>query len=157
MTRFAAHPTVYASVRFRSRLEARWACYFDQRHWTWTYEPYDLRGYSPDFSLNTDTVEGMLVEVKPIVKFGQLGAPIGRITRSGWKGPWLVVGADPDICVQGKGQHMAQRRYLGTEAPEAWATACNITQWTPTPAEPCDRCGHPKHFLHHLVCGKEHG
>lgn len=149
MTRYAAHPTVYKGIRFRSRLEARWACYFDQREWPWTYEPFDLHGYTPDFSSS-----GLLIEVKPATKLGQLSAPIGKIMRAGWTGPWMVVGADPDICMEGRGRYHHRRRYLGTEAPDAWATACNITQWTPSanPPPPCVKCGKPDHFLHKLVC-----
>lgn len=154
MTRYAAHPTTYKGVLFRSRLEARWACYFDQRGWTWVYEPFDLHGYSPDFSLVHDTAKGVLIEVKPATKLGQLSAPIGKIMRAGWTGPWMVVGADPDICMVGHGRHGGHRRYLGTEAPDAWATACNITQWKPAekPSPPCVKCGKPDHFLHKLVC-----
>lgn len=48
-------PTIYRGVRFRSRLEARWAEAFDQRGIEWTYEEdsYDLDGkyYLPDFWL----------------------------------------------------------------------------------------------------------
>ena len=33
-------PTLYGGVRFRSRLEARWAAFFfDVAGWSWEYEP----------------------------------------------------------------------------------------------------------------------
>lgn len=60
-----AHPTVYAGVRFRSRLEASWAAFFDQCGWQWEYEPYDLEGWTPDFAIK-GTKAIILVEVKPI-------------------------------------------------------------------------------------------
>lgn len=47
--RIAAHPTTYNGVRFRSRLEARWAAFFDLVKWEWEYEPIDLQGWVPDF------------------------------------------------------------------------------------------------------------
>lgn len=47
--RIKAHPTLYRDVQFRSRLEARWACFFDLAHWKWEYEPIDLEGWTPDF------------------------------------------------------------------------------------------------------------
>ena len=57
-------PTTYAGVNFRSRLEARWAAFFDLCGWKWDYEPFDLDGWAPDF-----LIKGMaypvLVEVKP--------------------------------------------------------------------------------------------
>lgn len=57
-----AIPTKYDGVQFRSRLEARWAAFFDIVDWKWDYEPIDLAGYIPDFISGTT-----LIEVKPIV------------------------------------------------------------------------------------------
>lgn len=58
--------TRYAGHLFRSRLEARWAAMFDLLGWKWTYEPFDLNGWVPDFLLSPLTSEGseVLVEVK---------------------------------------------------------------------------------------------
>lgn len=58
--------TFYGGVRFRSRLEARWAVYFDAMGVTWEYEPEkfqlpDGRWYIPDFRLQGQ----VLIEVKP--------------------------------------------------------------------------------------------
>jgi hypothetical protein len=61
--------TWYAGCRFRSRLEARWAVFFDQAGIEWQYEPQgyeigppdDRRRYLPDFWLPTP---GIWVEVK---------------------------------------------------------------------------------------------
>ncbi len=44
-------PTLYHGRRFRSRIEARWAAFFDLANWPWEYEPFDLEGYIPDFVL----------------------------------------------------------------------------------------------------------
>jgi hypothetical protein len=60
-----AHPTTYGGARFRSRLEARWAAFFDLAGWRWEYEPLDLEGWSPDFAL-IGRDQTVLVEVKPI-------------------------------------------------------------------------------------------
>jgi hypothetical protein len=60
-----AIPTEYGGCRFRSRLEARWAAYFDLREFRWVYEPFDLDGWIPDFLLTTQSAQ-ILVEVKPI-------------------------------------------------------------------------------------------
>ncbi len=65
-----AHPTTYRNVRFRSRLEATWAAFFDQMEWRWDYEPFDLKGWSPDFRLKGKTRD-VLVEVKPIDSFDE--------------------------------------------------------------------------------------
>lgn len=58
--------TRYKGYRFRSRLEARWAVYFDALGVEWEYEPqgFDLEdegAYLPDFWLKT---VGMWAEVK---------------------------------------------------------------------------------------------
>lgn len=58
--------TVYHGYRFRSRLEARWAVFFDALGIAWTYEPegYDLNGkwYLPDFWLPEFP---LFIEIKP--------------------------------------------------------------------------------------------
>jgi hypothetical protein len=61
--------TTYAGIKFRSRLEARWAVIFDQTGISWTYEPEGYRlsdgqWYLPDFYL-TDL--DVWVEVKGAV------------------------------------------------------------------------------------------
>lgn len=60
-----AIPTTYGGVRFRSRLEAQWAAFFDLAGWGWKYEPFDLDGWAPDFLISGKTQT--LVEVKPIL------------------------------------------------------------------------------------------
>jgi hypothetical protein len=58
-------PTTYAYGNMRSRLEARWAAFFDLVGWSWVYEPIDADGYIPDF-----LVEGeypFFVEVGPCI------------------------------------------------------------------------------------------
>jgi hypothetical protein len=62
----AAIPTVYRGRRYRSRLEARWAAFFDLLGWQHEYEPFDLGSWSPDFLL---TEWNTLVEIKPITEF----------------------------------------------------------------------------------------
>jgi hypothetical protein len=66
--------TSYGGCRFRSRLEARWAVFFDHMHLRWEYEPEGYRLpngdiYLPDFLLPDLDVSGMalglFVEVKP--------------------------------------------------------------------------------------------
>ena len=59
----AAHRTFYNGTWFRSRLEAKWAAFFDICNWRWEYEPIDLKGWVPDFTLE----QTLLVEIKPIV------------------------------------------------------------------------------------------
>lgn len=64
----AAIPTLYRGRQYRSRLEARWAAFFDLLGWQHEYEPFDLGKWSPDFLLPEWDV---LVEVKPLDTFDQ--------------------------------------------------------------------------------------
>lgn len=75
----AAIPTVYKDIRFRSRLEAKWACMFDLLGWSWEYEPIDLNGWIPDFIItNTKYIadsnkpsKPILAEIKPIFQINR--------------------------------------------------------------------------------------
>ena len=68
-------PTVYKGRQYRSRLEAKWAAFFDLVGWQYEYEPCDLNGWFPDFALYGKTRDGrnttILCEVKPIVEFDE--------------------------------------------------------------------------------------
>lgn len=68
--------TYYNGYRFRSRLEARWAVFFNAIHADWTYEPegysFDGNYYLPDFLIrtrgksNSRTPKNFFVEVKGV-------------------------------------------------------------------------------------------
>lgn len=73
-----AHPTMYNGVQYRSRLEARWAAFFDLIHWEHEYEPIDLPGWSPDFRVvfpcghsACSGSHSLLVEIKPYWRIEQ--------------------------------------------------------------------------------------
>lgn len=88
-----AIPTVYNGVQFRSRLEARWAAFFDKLGWPWLYEPIDLAGYIPDFILPFPHGK-VLVEVKPVLVLDDFKDEVfQKIVRSGWTDRFLLVGA----------------------------------------------------------------
>lgn len=63
-------PTTYAGTNFRSRLESRWACFFDLVGWRWEYEPIDESGWMPDFLL-IGAKRIIKIEVKPIEWCGE--------------------------------------------------------------------------------------
>jgi hypothetical protein len=91
----AAIPTTYAGVRFRSRLEARWAATFDLLGWEWAYEPYDLNGWIPDFVLTLPKYNE-----SPNCKFDQFyGVPHIRVQH-------------PFVEVRPVEDHPASQRYL---------------------------------------------
>ena len=89
--------TVYRDVRFRSRLEARWALFFDKLHIKWEYEPegFELpRGmrYLPDFWLPSFD-GGVYAEVKPE---GKGSAKAAAFVLATGKRVWLCDGV-PDF------------------------------------------------------------
>lgn len=68
-----AIPTVYKGIQMRSRLEARWAAFFDFYQLKWQYEPFDCDGWIPDFLVETkrewtggEYPYPYLFEIKPI-------------------------------------------------------------------------------------------
>lgn len=89
-SRIKAHPTMYNGIRFRSRLEATWAAFFDALGWRWEYEPFDLKGWVPDFLIygaNRDA----LVEVKPITKISDHFDVVNKISDSAGRGYYLLL------------------------------------------------------------------
>lgn len=101
MNKLKAIETEYRGFRFRSRLEARWAVFFDACKVSWEYEPegYDLEGYDlgdgilylPDFLLHG--VEGhaegdLYVEVKGVMT-DKDAEKINRFVELGKSNPLL--------------------------------------------------------------------
>lgn len=64
----ASIETRYAGCRFRSRLEARWAVFFDRLNLTWEYEPQGFNlhsgNYLPDFKIRFGATDYVWWEVK---------------------------------------------------------------------------------------------
>lgn len=101
--------TVYAGYRFRSRLEARWAVYFDARKIEYEYEPEgwdlgELGWYLPDFWLPQVS---MWAEVKA-GEFSELEAAKCKALALGTGYPCLLLHGAPDL-----------RNYWAYE-PEEW-------------------------------------
>lgn len=104
---------MYDGVQFRSRLEARWAAFFDLLTWDWLYEPVDLNGWIPDFSI----FGHVLVEVKPCIEQKDLEIHTKRIEDSGYSGSALLVGAN--VFVQ-EDRNFGPRANLGIHKDSDW-------------------------------------
>lgn len=90
-----AIPTLYSGVQFKSRIEARFAEYLDEKKVQWKYEPYWKWGsYQPDFYL---VQFDLYIEIKPrkfteeirmfipeIDKCTSLWMAIDQYGREGW-------------------------------------------------------------------------
>ena len=86
----AAIPTQYRGIMYRSRLEARWAAFFDRLGWTYEYEPFDLGKWSPDFAITAPF--DALIEVKPITEFD---SAIAEKMNDAHRGFNILVGVAP--------------------------------------------------------------
>lgn len=84
--------TAYRNFEFRSRLEAKWAVFFDLCGWKWSYEPIDCNGWIPDFALGHRPI---LVEIKPFFNSEEWNDQIAKMVASGHVGDVLMLGADP--------------------------------------------------------------
>jgi hypothetical protein len=94
--------TRYAGCRFRSRLEARWAVFFDTLGVAWEYEPEGFligkhkRPYLPDFKLRrTWTDKSLWVEVKGTDEALDLDLLSEAIADGGLDGPVMLLGPVP--------------------------------------------------------------
>lgn len=134
----AAIPTTYKGIRFRSRLEARWAAYFDLIGWHWDYEPIDLDGYIPDF-IHRSAGYLYLIEIKPIYDLAafRYTPECAKMLRA----VEPVLGLNPfellDLCgvhpragwMYHTGLGWSSSGHTFSHRDAAWAEAGNIVQW----------------------------
>lgn len=89
-----ARPTLYNHTLYRSRMEARWAAFFDMVRWEYEYEPEPLKTWSPDFVIHSlDTY----IEVKPQYLWGEAIEkikPYSKQYRCGLLSDELTITAD---------------------------------------------------------------
>jgi hypothetical protein len=144
----AAHPTTYKGVNMRSRLEARWAAFFDLVSWRWEYEPIDLPGWVPDFRVSWDCTHSecdgehsLLVEIKPYFDNKDFkDHPCLQYTECYGTGipadAGVGLGANPDIgtgwfMVHGDGSGEYTLDCWASDVQAHWDEAGNMTQWLP--------------------------
>lgn len=112
-----AIPTTYAAINFRSRLEAKWAAFFDACGWPWHYEPVDLDGWIPDFALGWWP---MLVEVKPFFYAHEFTHALAKITATGHREPVVLLGAVPRFEARAIGWLAVWQSTDHVEEPGEW-------------------------------------
>lgn len=88
-------PTTYRYNAMRSRLEARWAHFFDLLGWQWVYEPIDADGYIPDFLIQGPAP--FFVEVGPCITHSDYEAKTAKpdAAAASVARDLLVVGVSP--------------------------------------------------------------
>ena len=160
-----AIPTMYRGIQFRSRLEARWAAFFDVLGWHWEYEPAEFRGWIPDFLLFGQSREGpepVYVEVKPLIALDW--ALTEELDRSGCTDEILIVGQT--ILHDDAQGFRSDGRYVGWlgEASEDmddkshWWERAPFGIWEPQDGKPqCFGFCHESGSFHDRITGKYDG
>jgi hypothetical protein len=140
-------PTIYHGIEYRSRLEAKWAAFFEMLNWQFTYEPFDGNGYIPDFVIHGD--KPMIVEVKPAVRPEDYYQETEKITK-GLCGIWdervMIVGVTPQLSW---GDYQPQPNMgLITDAPSygSWNWTC-VRIWPVENVRVGQRVMHPSFGL----------
>ena len=125
--------TLYHGIEFRSKLEARWARFWDSVGWRWQYEPERFGEYLPDFLLMTHKVD-MLVEIKPEKSMARLERHRLGIENSTWDGWAMLCGDGPIKWKDFHSMHaIGLTKYLGDVIGET-------QRWDPCFAYRCKRC-----------------
>ena len=124
--------TKFEAITFRSRLEARWAHFFESLGWNWTYEPFDTDFYIPDFMIGGPAP--LLVEIKPealptVELEAALTKSVEKATEKGWQHEVCALGADPMMFPEAQ-------VFDGREFPAAGLLAERHESGTPA----IDRC-----------------
>ena len=153
----AAHPTLYQGVQFRSRLEARWAAFFDLAGWGWDYEPIDLVGWVPDFIVTIpcshsecDDKHVLFAEVKPYMTLKEFsGHECTKYPYGGYEGhPQIPAdsgacfGLNPGVTYwemahgAGGGEEDVYSRLPNSDVESIWKRAGNTVQWKKPAARP---------------------
>jgi hypothetical protein len=94
-----AIPTIYDRIEYRSRLEARWAAFFDQLGWQHIYEPFNADRYLPDFVIHGEGP--LLAEIKPVVTQEEYETAAAEVDRrlgdddGAWRNGVVVFGLSP--------------------------------------------------------------
>ena len=154
-------PTTHRGTNFRSRLEARWAAFFDLVGWSWVYEPFDADGWIPDFQItdrprnktvSSELIEGysgpkpFLVEVGPCATEEDYTEKAAKPRHAATDLPVVIVGTSPISP-------------LGDGWQEALGLQVNGGEW-PAPALVgiCPGCGrvcvtHKEGVFTHRPCG----
>lgn len=126
---FSAIQTAYRAYEFRSRLEAKYAVFFDLCGWSWSYEPPEFNGWIPDFAIGQRPT---LVEVKPFYRIEEFAAQKVKIIESGCRQDVILFGADP--C------------WLSAEMPLHSHSTAPVIGWLLTPFGDGDWATHDLNF-----------
>ena len=152
--------TKYKGIEYRSRLEARWASFMESIKWDFTYEPFDGKGYIPDFIIHGNMP--LFIEVKPATTMQEYMEPCDKITNglAAFSHDVLIVGATPFV----EYLHGAYGEIGGGLLGEFWDGADGLTgrDWAGGGWHRCTICNlisvhHEIHSYASRICGHYDG
>lgn len=147
-----SYETFYNGILFRSRLESRWAAFFDRIGWQWEYEPWDADDYIPDFLIHGD--RPLLVEVKPdatVADLQQYEPRVSTALAAHWDSDILIVGCSPKLSGR---SHWSQWDFTAGRLSGPYDSSFDVGLWTrcgkcdrfavfqDTDSYQCRPCGH---------------
>lgn len=130
----AAIPTRAFGIEFRSRLEAKYATFFELLEFNWQYEPVDLNGWIPDFILYGSGGQNVLVEIKPETNKEKLKPTFEKISKAFPTGNVCVL--TPGFFSKFEGEtHKFCLGYIRTNEANFW----DEISFKSEPIDVCDR------------------
>lgn len=149
-----SQPTRFRGVNFRSRLEARWAAFFQLAGWRWEYEPYDISigpsktPWNPDFLVSFPCSHSecpgshsLLIEVKPYQSMDEFKSHQAYGLLSAYETPAIAFfGANPDVtlwemCHGAGGGEYSVGQWVAGCGP-LWDEAKNLVQFIGSEGQP---------------------
>ena len=148
-----AKPTAYNGYLFRSKLEAKWAVFFDMLHIPYVYEPeafvcFDGSQYTPDFYLPKSylrdrNAKGVYLEIKP--DYWQDETNFKRRIESAFfeKANLLLLRGDPLFFIQRDGNQEEICPHTDSEIDLMHCEKCGVLKFdhAHTRAYRCVVCG----------------
>lgn len=112
--------TEYKGTQFRSRIEAKWAAFFDGIEWPWRYEAIDLEWYIPDFYLPGHNI---YVEVKSHMTVEELKQDSDKVREASRKDgrEFAIVGGHYTVQIG--------LPPVPDDSDSKWKEAGNLTQY----------------------------
>jgi hypothetical protein len=93
-----AKPTIYKGNKYRSKLEARWACFFDLIGWQYEYEPCEFDGWTPDFIVYGSGGRVIYFEVKPYIDDTIIEDYLVRLRKLQLKANVVLLSNEFELC-----------------------------------------------------------
>lgn len=107
-------------IAFRSRLECKYALLFEFLDWTWDYEPFDLDGYIPDFTLHFKRLPKLLVETKSDLDY-EFREAAEKLFKSGYSKSCIMFDSRSPYWNEERKRVILQAKLVKPLANQTWS------------------------------------